>query len=310
MTRLARSSWAVLVYNVAVVAWGAYVRATRSGAGCGAHWPLCNGEVVPQAPSVQMLVEFSHRATSGLALLSVVALLVWTWRARGPGHPARRGAAWAMVFMLTEAGVGALLVLFRLVADNASMARALFMSIHLTNTFLLLGSLALTAYWLSGGAPVRLRTRGRLVARAVAGAASLVAAGVSGAVAALGDTLYPSGSLAAALSAEFSTTSHVLVRLRLLHPAIAVIVGVAMVVVGTRVAVEQEGTTRRLGVGVALVAGLQLSAGLLNVALLAPVWMQMVHLVIADALWIGFVLLSARLLACSQDGVPQAADCC
>jgi heme a synthase len=322
MTRLARFSWAVLGYNLLVIAWGAYVRATRSGAGCGAHWPLCNGEVIPRAPSVEMLVEFSHRATSGLALIAVVALLVWTWRAVAPGHRARRAAGWSMVFMTAEAAVGAALVLFQLVADNPSMARALFMSVHLANTFLLLASLALTAWWLTPagteagatripvGQASRLRPAtaglaGALGAKAAVlarvrfacGAAAVVATGISGAVAALGDTLFPSGSLAQALGADLSPTSHVLIRLRLLHPAIAVLVALALVIMGARFGLESRGATRRLGFVVAGVAVAQVLVGFLNVLLLAPVWLQMVHLLVADTLWIGFVLLAASVLS-------------
>ena len=126
MDRFARYSWITLAYNIAVILWGAYVRATGSGAGCGEHWPLCNGVVIPRDPSVATLIEYSHRITSGFALIAVVVLLVWVWRACAPGHPARRGAVWTVVFMLTEAAVGAGLVLFQLVADNASMARAMF----------------------------------------------------------------------------------------------------------------------------------------------------------------------------------------
>jgi heme A synthase len=80
LSTLARFAWGVLVYNLGVIVWGAYVRATRSGAGCGAHWPLCNGEVIPQSPDAAMLIEFSHRVTSGLALVSVVVLFAWAWR--------------------------------------------------------------------------------------------------------------------------------------------------------------------------------------------------------------------------------------
>jgi heme A synthase len=304
MTRIARFSWGVLVYNLAVVAWGAYVRATRSGAGCGAHWPLCNGEVIPQSPSVEMLVEFSHRLTSGLALISVVVLLAWVWRACSAGHPARRAVAWSMAFMLTEAGVGAALVLFRLVADNASIARALFMSVHLANTFLLLACLSLTAWWLSGGAPPDLDTRGRLAVRFGAGAFAILLAGISGAVTALGDTLYPAGTLAEALGADLSATAHLLIRLRLLHPAITVVVAVALVVTGIRIGYDGRGPTRALGFAVAGVAVLQLLAGFTNVLLLAPVWMQMVHLVMADVLWIGFVLLATSSLQAHQLRAP------
>ncbi|HEY3381142.1 MAG TPA: COX15/CtaA family protein [Vicinamibacterales bacterium] len=304
MTRLARFGWGVLVYNLGVIAWGAYVRATRSGAGCGAHWPLCNGEVVPQAPTAAMLVEFSHRATSGLALLFVAVLLIWVWRACAPGHPARRGAAWAMVFMLAEAGVGAALVLFQLVAENASMARALFMSAHLTNTFLLLACLALTAYWLSGGEPVNAPRRGAPALTVAGGALAIIIAGISGAVTALGDTLYPAGSLADALGADFSATSHLLVRLRLLHPAITVVVALGLAIAGARTAFQARGLTRRLGAAVAIIAGVQVLAGFINIVLLAPVWMQMVHLLIADALWIAFVLLAARFLARTPQTTP------
>lgn len=296
VTRLARFAWGVLIYNLGVIAWGAYVRATRSGAGCGAHWPLCNGEVIPQAPTAQMLVEFSHRVSSGVALFSVAALLIWVWRACRRGHPARGAAAWCMVFMIGEAAVGAALVLFQLVADNASMARALFMAAHLTNTFLLLACLALTAHWLSGGDDVRLEGRRGRGSRFAIGGVAVVLAGISGAVAALGDTLYPAGSLAQALSAELSATSHVLVRLRLFHPGIALVVAVLLILTGVRAAYEERGTSRRLGVAVAVIAGLQVIAGFVNVLLLAPVWMQVVHLLVADTLWICYVLLAATTM--------------
>ena len=296
MKKLTRFGWGVLVYNLGVILWGAYVRATRSGAGCGAHWPLCNGEVVPSTPTTEMLVEFSHRASSGLALVSVIVLLGWTWRACGPGHPARRGALWAAFFMLTEAAVGAGLVLFRLVADNASMARALFMSVHLVNTFALLACLTLTAWWLSGGTRLRTQGRGSVAGWLAAGVGAMVLAGVSGAVAALGDTLYPPGSLAEALAADLSATSHLLIRLRIFHPAITISTAVALIAAGLIVRRLASGPSARLGAAVAMLALVQVAGGLLNVLLLAPVWMQIVHLLIADALWISYVLMGAALL--------------
>src|ERR671912_761132 len=96
-TRLARFAWGVLSYNVAVIAWGAYVRATGSGAGCGEHWPLCNGTVIPRAPEIATIVEFSHRLTSGLALLAVVGLVAWTFRTRPRGDQSRTGAVLSLV---------------------------------------------------------------------------------------------------------------------------------------------------------------------------------------------------------------------
>jgi len=313
---LARYAWGVLAYNLGVIAWGAYVRATRSGAGCGAHWPLCNGEVIPSSPTAEMLVEFSHRVTSGLALVSVVVLAVWVWRTCAKGHPARIGAVWVLVFMLAEAAVGAGLVLFELVADNETMARALFMAVHLVNTFVLIAWIALTAWWLSGGAPVRLQGRQAEAGWFLAGAAALLLAGVSGAIAALGDTLYPAHSLFEAISADLSPTSHVLIRLRLLHPALAIGAGVLVLLVSLRAGVRSgrgpsssgggpssPGRGGRLAYAVAVLVLIQLAAGFVNVLLLAPVWMQLVHLLLADLSWIAFVLLAAHTLR-AESGQP------
>ncbi len=297
MSALARFAWGVLAYNLGVIAWGAYVRATRSGAGCGAHWPLCNGEVIPSSPSAEMLVEFSHRVTSGLALVSVVVLAAWVWRRCAAGHPARRGAAWALVFMLAEAAVGAGLVLFELVADNETMARALFMAVHLVNTFVLVAWIALTAWWLSGGAPVRLAGRSAEAGWLAAGAAGLMLAGVSGAIAALGDTLYPAHSLFDAISADLSATSHLLIRLRLLHPALAIAAGALVLLVSIRAGSHGQRRRSRLAFAVAALVPIQVAAGFVNVLLLAPVWMQLVHLLLADLLWIAFVLYGASALA-------------
>lgn len=297
MRAAARAAWLVLVYNLGVIAWGAYVRATGSGAGCGAHWPLCDGRVIPRSLSAATLIEYSHRITSGLALLAVIALLVWVRRVCPPGHPARRGAWMSLVFMLMEAAVGAGLVLFELVADNASMARALFMAVHLANTFVLVGWLTLTAWWLSGGDEVSLRRRPALTA-AVAGAmGAVMVVGVSGAIAALGDTLFPSQTLADALAADLSATSHTLIQLRVLHPALAIATAVLLAAAAPWVA-RRSGSTRAVALA-RVVAGLaifQLVVGVVNVILLAPVWMQLIHLLVADALWIALVLLGAVLL--------------
>jgi cytochrome c oxidase assembly protein subunit 15 len=296
--RAAAIAWGALAYTVLVILWGAYVRATGSGAGCGSHWPLCNGAVIPRGAGIQTLVEYSHRLTSGVALIGVVVVIWLTWRACAPGHPARRGAAWSVFFMLTEAAVGAALVLFQLVADNASMARAMFMAAHLVNTFLLIGAMTLTAHWLSGGAPVTFRRHPAVAAAVLGLALLLLLVGVSGAVAALGDTLFPSASLADALAADLSPTSHVLIRLRAVHPVLAVIGAGVLIVAALRM--PRPVADRRAAWASRAVAGLafaQVLAGLVNVLLLAPVWMQMLHLLLADALWIAFVILAASALA-------------
>jgi len=304
---LARTAWLVLVYNLGVIAWGAYVRATSSGAGCGAHWPLCDGRIIPRSLGVATLIEYSHRITSGLALLSVVMLLLWVRKAYPTGHPARRGALMSVIFMLTEAAVGAGLVLFELVADNASMARALFMAVHLTNTFILIAWLTLTAWWLSGGddvapaaAPGRAAAVGGLLG-------ALIVVGVSGAIAALGDTLFPSTTLAEALAADLSPTSHVLLRLRMLHPAFAIATAVLLALAAPVLARRNHTpVAARLARGVTVLAITQLVAGVVNVVLLAPVWMQLLHLLLADLLWITLVLLGAVVLRRTDQRVPAA----
>src|SRR3954471_11650429 len=150
----------VLAYNLLVILWGTYVRASGSGAGCGSHWPLCNAEVIPPAPQVATLIEFSHRLTTGLAGLLVIGLVVWAFRAFPRGHAARLGAVLSLAFILIEGMVGALQVRLGLTADNASVGRAVVGSIHLANTFVMLAAITLTAWWASGGAALQMRNPG------------------------------------------------------------------------------------------------------------------------------------------------------
>jgi cytochrome c oxidase assembly protein subunit 15 len=310
MSSLARFAWLTLGWNVAVILWGAFVRATGSGAGCGAHWPLCNGEVVPRAPMVETMVEFTHRLTSGGALILVFVLAAWVFRERPGGHPARWAAAAAVIFILVEAAVGAALVLLGLVAENESVARALFMAGHLANTFMLLAALALTAHWCGTDAPLRrdaLRRDGWVFALALV---MLVGVGKSGAVAALGDTLYPAQSLLAGLARDLSTTASLLVRLRVLHPFLAVAGALGVAFASARVLQSAAGpSTRRWAWTAVLLVIVQIGVGLLNLVLLAPVWMQIVHLLLADAVWIALVLLAARALALAPPGAaPDQAE--
>jgi heme A synthase len=300
MPRFARFAWGLLAYDVVVVAWGAFVRATGSGAGCGRHWPTCNGDIVPHAPRVETLIEVSHRLSSGTAFVLTAALLVWALRAYPRGHRVRGGAVVAMALMAGEALIGAGLVLFELVAHDASMKRALSMSVHLVSTFLLLGSMTLTAFWASGGRALNLRgQRGVGLSLAIPLSGMLVV-GASGAVTALGDTLFPSApsaSVAAGLAQDFAPGAHLFVRLRAIHPMLAVATAAAIVVAASVVRqlrpVRSVEVTSRVASGLAAV---QVCAGLLDVALKAPVWMQLVHLVLADCVWIALVLTGAVAL--------------
>ncbi len=302
--RFAIYAWGVLAYNQLVILWGAYVRASGSGAGCGRHWPLCNGEVIPLAPQVATLIEFSHRLTTGLAGLLVIGLVVWAFRAFPRGHSVRLGAVLSLAFILIEGMVGALQVRLGLTGDNASVGRAVVGSIHLANTFVMLAAITLTAWWASGGTALQLRNpdpgkrRQRLLGWVFAlGLLGVLLVGASGAITALGDTLFPSASLAEGLQADLSPSSHFLIQLRVIHPILAVLVGVYAIFAGRLAAAWRPSVaTRRLSWALTGLFGAQLLIGVLNVALLAPIFMQIIHLFMADLVWIALVLAAAAAL--------------
>ncbi len=303
--RFAAFAWGLLAYDVAVVLWGAFVRATGSGAGCGRHWPMCNGEIVPRAPRLETLIELSHRVSSGSAFLLTAVLAVWAFRAFPRRHRVRRGAVVAMLLMVSEAAVGAGLVLFELVAHDASMKRALSVSVHLVNTFLLLAATALTAWWASGGgAPARAGQRAVLWVVGIPLAAMLVV-GASGAVTALGDTLFPSASLSAGLREDFSPTAHLFIRLRAIHPLLAVMTGAGTVIAtGLVRALRPSPAVRVWSRTTGALVAAQVAAGLVALLARAPVWMQLVHLLLADSVWIALVLTAGAALSVDE---PAAA---
>lgn len=288
-----RAAWGVLAWNVLVVLWGAYVRASGSGAGCGSHWPLCNGEVVPQAPSIKTLIEFTHRLMSGVALVGVIALAAWSMYRFPRGHRVRRAASLSVVFLVIEALLGAGLVLFQYVAQNASVGRACYLSLHLVNTQLLLAALVLTA-WFSRDANPRAGS-GRPLVFATLPVAILVS--VTGAIAALGDTLFPSSSLAEGMRQDLSGAAHFLLRLRVLHPFFAILGAVFFVFVAISVLRSRpRPITARIAMVVLVVTLAQLAAGAMNLVLLAPIWMQITHLLLADLVWMSLVLLTVEAL--------------
>jgi cytochrome c oxidase assembly protein subunit 15 len=304
---LARFAWATLAYNVAVILWGAYVRVTGSGAGCGNHWPLCNGDVVPQNAQTQTLIEFAHRITSGLSLIMVFALVVWCWRRTAKGDWPRYAAVAAAILLLNEALLGAGLVLFDYVAKDQSAGRAVFLSLHFGNTLLLLASLALTAEWLSRG-DLRLKVAAKAWQIGVisVGLLAVVCVGISGALTALGDTLFPAVSLRSSLAQDFAASSHVLLRLRLLHPLVAVAAALYILWIFVTSPVGAVRSRRRLVFLLSLLF-VQLGLGALNVALLAPAWLQIVHLLVAELVWVTLILLSAELLFERGESGPTSA---
>ena len=306
-SRYARFAWSVLAYNVAASAWGAFVRATGSGAGCGEHWPDCNGNVVPRAPTLETIIEFTHRVTAGLATVLVVALAVWAWRAYPKGHPVRAGAATSCGFIASEALLGAGLVLFGLVKDDASPLRAVAMGLHLINTFLLLASLTVTAVFAADrDSRASLRGRGAVMWAVVAPVVMLIVAGSTGAIAALGDTLFHSTSLAQGMHDDLQATAHLFVRLRALHPLFAVLAAVAALASASVVSAIRGAHVKPAATVVRVAVVAQVVAGVVNLILLAPVGMQIVHLVLADVVWIAVVALGARGVEGAEEEKPDS----
>src|SRR5882724_6045849 len=298
---LAHFAWFVVAYNVAVIVWGAYVRATGSGAGCGSHWPLCNGEFLPTTPQTQTVIEFTHRVTSGVSLVLVAILLIWCWRRTTKGDWPRWSAVAAAVLLFNEALLGALLVLVdHLGGLDRSTPHALFLCLHFGNTLFLLAALALTATWISSGGRrfSAVRTPYLTIATGL-GLVSVMVIGMTGSLASLGDTIFPADSLRHAVAQDFSSSSPTLLRLRVLHP-IAVVIG-SLYVLWLLQAFWRK-RERSPWMPVALTA--QIALGTMNVMLLTPVWLQMAHLLVAEIFWMLLVLASAdQLFAIHHSGL-------
>ena len=290
-------AWFVLAWNIAVILWGAIVRATGSGAGCGNHWPLCNGEVIPHSPRIATLIEFTHRAMTGGATLTILALLLWTFRATRARHIARVTAVASALLLVNEAFLGALLVKLGYVVNDQSVGRFIVLPIHLANTLLLLAALALTAHFLSRQSGfMRGSVEWQYLAWCLLGLAATLAVGVTGSLAALGDTLFPAATLRAAFAQDFAASSPLIIRLRWIHPAASLLAGIFIVALVFASGIHRRDsanrTLARTTVGLLL---FQYVLGILDVLLRAPTWMQIVHLFGADLLWVALVVLTARL---------------
>src|SRR5215469_11201555 len=269
---LARFAWLTLGYNIAVILWGAYVRATGSGAGCGNHWPLCNGAVLPPTQHAQTIIEFTHRLTSALAVVMVSSLLVWCWRKTAKGDWARYSSLAAILLLFNEALLGALLVLFEHVGQDRSTARVFFLCLHFGNTLLLLAALVLTAQWLSKGYRRFCIVKNRAeVGAVVLGLVATMCVGITGSIAALGDTLFPATSLRTSLVQDFSS-ANVLLRLRFLHP-VAGVIGAIYVLWIVLTSLRASGRLPKQVIALTVVLMSQIGLGILNVLLLAPVWL-------------------------------------
>ncbi|MFC1466591.1 MAG: COX15/CtaA family protein [Candidatus Brachytrichaceae bacterium NZ_4S206] len=308
MTHLRRYAWGVLAFNVLVILWGAVVRATGSGAGCGDHWPLCDGHVIPPAPALATFIELFHRLTSGLALILVAVMWIAARRVFAPGHRARRFASISLILIVVESLIGAFIVLQSLTGMDDSALRAVVIAVHQANTLFLLGAITLTAWFadrIEDGVDTHVTPPRALRLLLALGVAGLIVLGATGAITALGDTLFRPDTFEAGWQAKFSPTAHFLIRLRVVHPAIAMLMGLYVIATAWRAYQYASDTlSRRLATTLTGLFFIQCAVGVLNVILLAPVWMQIVHLLLADAVWIAFVLLAASILAPQPNRMP------
>ncbi len=292
--RFEKFAWGFLLYLIAVILFGAWVRITHSGAGCGSHWPTCQGVIVPVAPSANTIIELTHRLTSGLCGVFGLVMVWWAWRLDGFG-PMFRASLATLFFILVEGAIGAGLVLKELVADDDSVARAIVVALHLSNTLLLTASAALAA-WLAGGRRLQFPPSGDpFTLRFAFAVALLILTSMSGAVTALGDTLFPieptlGPGLIDKVSADLSAANHFLVRLRAVHPAVAVFAALYVCWLLVPLVRAASGPASRWAKVALHLTLTQLALGALNVLLAAPGWLQIIHLLLAHSLWVALLI--------------------
>ncbi len=318
-----RWAWATLAFFILVVLEGAVVRATSSGAGCGAHWPLCNNEIIPHHPRLATVIEFTHRSLTGISTAMFALLVVWTFHRTPRRHPARRTAVAAGLLLLSEGALGAVLVLKGLVENNTSALRVVMQSVHFTNTLLLLAATAATAVLLSpmradpfnpdpvNADPVnqdplnqdQLASNPHTRLAVWLAIAATVLTGATGSLAALADTLFPSPDLRSALAADFAAHSPLLIRMRWMHPAASGLTTLATLALALYLRRAGQRSTSTL-----LIWNLaaQFILGIADVLSLAPTWLQVFHLFSADIFWITLVVIATRLTQANPTLTPHA----
>ena len=278
--------WANLIYTLLVILWGALVRATGSGAGCGAHWPLCRGEVLVSNPATATFIEWMHRAMSGVLMITCLLGVIFSFYA---SRKTQTASLIVMAFVLIEAAIGAALVLFSLTADNPSPIRAYVMGGHLINTLFLLAAQYFHLFTLKNPAPslswtLMKKQKGWWVC-----VIALLLTAASGAMVALGDTLFPATSLSEGFAATHDQSSHFLVRLRLIHPLLALLSSLALAFLGAHLLNQSPTPSKKLlkiTKMLLVLVLIQLMVGVLNWVLLVPITTQLIHLALACLLWL------------------------
>lgn len=305
---LAIFAWAALAYNVLVILWGAYVRVSGSGAGCGSHWPLCNGVALPPSPTLHTVIEFSHRLTSGLSGMLALGLAVWVLWRRPKGDPVRFGAVLSLALIVFEGLIGGVQVLLGLTANSTDPARGFVQGLHLANTFALTAALLLTALWAAGAPRIRWGGQGAVGWGVAVALVGMLLLGMAGAVTALGDLLFrPEGAVGFdTVRSDFAATTGLIERLRVVHPLLALVVsGYLLLFAGWAQKVRPSRDAGRWSLILVGVIAAQMLAGFLNVALRAPNWMQLTHLLLACLMWLVTVRLCFAFLVAPPKRVAR-----
>lgn len=304
LSGFAKFAWFVLGYNLLVILWGVFLRASKSGDGCGQHWLTCHGEVIPSAPELKTIIEFSHRITSALDGFIVIGLLVWAilhWRSgkTETNNRVMKMAIASFVFVIIEGLLGAGLVLTGNTAENLTAARPFWMAGHLITTLILLTFLTLTVWFASGGKSFDFKVEPKVKLFLLLGVLAFLLVGMSGSIAALSNMIFPSESLSEGITKDFSATSNVLLRLRVSHPILSIFSAVYLIFLAgwLRKKSENNAFVVRWSNIFSLLVLIQIVFGAMTLLTLAPIVMQLGHLLLADAIWISFVLLAVNFLS-------------
>ncbi|MDE0119741.1 MAG: COX15/CtaA family protein [Bdellovibrionales bacterium] len=282
-----------LCFCLLVILWGAWVRISHSGDGCGQSWPSCQGQyLIDSGEQQKTWIEWIHRATSSLFGIMVIWLFIWSFLKFPFRHPVSKSVLCIFLFTISEALIGAGLVLAGLTGDNTSPARVLVMNLHLLNSVLLVSSLFI-CWRLSLGKKFSFFNRmnegsDRLSKALFLFVFFLIA--FFGSVSSLASSLFPSPSLLEGLALDFNPDSPWLIRLRWLHPFLALSFGGAFLYYYFFQDKREKGTRTVLQKIFIVCVSLTLFSGLMNLLLLSPVFLKLVHLLIVYLLVMSFIL--------------------
>ena len=276
-----------LLLSIASILAGAFVRATGSGDGCGATWPTCKGKIIPALSDTSELIEFSHRSVSGVLLVVTLIIFAKT-RKFQKDSLVRTVTNYLTFFVIFEALIGAVIVIFEWVGLNSSLPRIIAVPIHLVNTFGLLGSYAILYKILQDD----LQNIKNMFNKNFLLISSLfLLSGATGSITALADVIFPSASFVEGFLADFDRTSEVLTRLRILHPIISSTLSIVLYVYATGIRKKYNVSVKPLQTLILIAVFL----GVINVLSNIVLPLSILHLAIADFLWISYIYVSIDL---------------